>query len=281
MKSYKISGKPLYTVKIKTLIFITLYKLICLVSMSWYHIIHINRYTYWNYTLQTAFYMLLSIAYIWKNASYLFHFLSIFIFPIVFGSVLLVFFYIIVILQANYGWLFVDASNLGTGTVSIGTVHTADAIVHYITAIEFFFILVSGYQNDVRISIFYYLNSSEYGSKYIAFRIYYYIAPMVPLLFYTLFFDPFVEYEITSCSPLLLIGIAAFIELLIMIWLFEVMTRNNFTHQYDSTFIYDVNNSDAKQNKDIIGHQCLRKQIICDIDIPNTPFNIIDIKIEN
>lgn len=264
IKKHEFNKKSLIRLTRIVVILITLYRLFVLVGMFWYHIIHTNRYTYWNYAFQTGFYMLLSIAYIWKNASYLFHILSVFVFPIIFGSVVLVFAYIIIILQIGNGWLFVNASTLGTGNVSIGTVHTADAIVHFITVLDLFVVIASGYQTDARWSILLYTNSRQYGGKNIALRIYYYIAPAVPLLVYTLFFNPFIEYEITSYSPFFLICSAVVIEVFIMTWLYEIMTRTNFTHQLK---ICDINNSFNAV------HQ-YEGQIVYYTDLPPSPFEL-------
>lgn len=203
------------------------YRFLMVVAMLWLDVIHTNRYTYWNYTLQTAFYVLLSLAYLTRHRG-LFHVLGIFVFPLVFGSVTLVSIFIVVILQFNGGWMFIEATKLGTGTLTVGTVHTADALIHFFTFVDLALLLISGYLEAVRYCVSEYVRSDHFAalpSAALLFRIYYYCCPAAPMLLYAIFFDPFEEYP-TGQSPVLLSAIGIVLDIGVMALLYEAVVRH-------------------------------------------------------
>ncbi len=237
----------LHSLTLITLIGVTLFRLTISVGLFVTKALHSNRYTYWNYLLQTVFYAVLLFAYTRGRKSYLFRILTIYLFPVVFGSVFLVFLFIIIILHISGGWMLVEATTLGTGTLNIGAVHTADAIVHFFTVVDFFIVLVAGYLYDARASIAHfleYLNRHHDPSHCLAYRIYFYLSPAIPMFIYTLFFNPFKEYP-TGKSPFLIAVLALIINLLVMIWLYAAMTRQR--HHSD---IFDSNHC-SKISKNI------------------------------
>src|SRR3989338_5275545 len=97
---------------------VVLYRTVCVFLMFFLEVIHINRYTYWNYLGATAFYIILWLAYVMDNAR-LFKTLCVWFVPVVFGSVFFVFMYIIVILQLDSGQLFIAATYIDGGLMSV------------------------------------------------------------------------------------------------------------------------------------------------------------------
>lgn len=206
---------------------IAVYRFVMVLGMLWLDVIHTNRYTYWNYTLQTAFYVLLSAAYLTRHRG-LFHVLGLFVFPVVFGSVTLVSIFIVVVLQFNGGWMLISATNLGEGTLTVGSVHTADALIHFFTFMDLALLLISGYLQAVRYCVSEYMRSSHFASlpaASVLFRIYYYCCPAAPMLLYTIFYDPFEEYP-TGKSPILLSVIGILLDVVVMALLYEAVVRH-------------------------------------------------------
>src|SRR5690242_12803138 len=74
-------------------------------------VVHLNRYTYWNYLGQTAFYALLGLA-VFARDRLLYKNLTLYVLPMVVGSVMFVCFYILIILQLDAGELFIAATNV-------------------------------------------------------------------------------------------------------------------------------------------------------------------------
>jgi hypothetical protein len=133
----------------------------------------------------------------------------------------------VIILQLDGGKLFIDATVFGKGTLSVGTVHTADFVIHFLTFVDLAAVLISGYWHAVRLIFRRFTESIQFLSiRYssILLRLYYYFCPSLPLLFYALFFDPFKEYP-TGTSSFLLAVIAIFIDIIVMAFLYECISR--------------------------------------------------------
>ena len=207
---------------------IAVYRTVFVIIMAIYGAIHTNRYTYWNYIGTTIFYDLLLIAYI-SNRTNLFKALTIFVFPIVFGSVFFVCMYIILILQLDQGELFISATYIDGGTLSVGTVHTMDNIVHTFPVLDFLIILVSGYIKESRtVLVSFHRHLSESFEK-IIFVAYFFIAPLLPFSLYCIFFNPFQEYP-TDVNDIIPLSFGVIIYCLIMIWVYSLLTTQTYGH---------------------------------------------------
>lgn len=147
-------------------------------------VVHANRYTYWNYTLQTAFYVMLWLGYV-TRLSYLVSFSTKFVFPVVFTSNFFVFLVIIIILLLDKGALFLAATNVGGGHENVGVVHTFDQLVHVFPAMFTALLLVVGYVEDVRRTF------ARANAATVAYMV---VAPLAFMAVYGLFFNPTKEY---------------------------------------------------------------------------------------
>lgn len=174
------------------LILITLLKIGFVVLLSAVGAIHTNRYTYWNYIIQTCFYIFLSYAYLRKDVR-LFSNLTIYFFPIVFGSVWFVLIYITIVLQLDQGWLFLSATTIAGGTLSVGTVHTFDLLIHAGPVVDLLIILAFDYYIDANQCIRSFAKSIEHYRHW-KILLYYWVSPFLPILLYSCFFNPFVQY---------------------------------------------------------------------------------------
>lgn len=174
----------------------------------------ISRYTYWNYLIQTVFYILLVIGYKF-NFKKLLKGLAFFIFPIIFNSVFFVFSYIIIILQLDKGELFIEATDIDGGSVSVGTVHTMDHILHTFIVIDFLIVMLSGYVKYVRkIMHKYYSRIADSRWSKFFFFMYHVISPLFPVSIYSMIFNPTEEYP-TAVHPTipLLIGLSFYFSI--------------------------------------------------------------------
>jgi len=129
------------------------YRVLLFAVMWWYEVTHRNRYTYWNYALGTGFYFLLAGAHFFK-ITYLVDILTRFALPAVYGSAVLVFLFIGIILELNGGWLLLEGTDLGGGTVTVGTAYSADKIIHALPVVDLGLLLLSGYAQVTRRSVF-------------------------------------------------------------------------------------------------------------------------------
>lgn len=196
-------------------------------------IIHHNRYTYWNYTLQTMFYLGLTISQIFHLHT-LEYWLLTYALPLVYGSVVLVAIFIVIILQLDGGWLMFVATQAGGGLYTLGTIHSADAFIHFFPLFDLFALLLAGYLSVARCTIRLHLKhlyqrciAMQPSLGPILYRIFFYLSPGIPLVAYALFFNPFDEYPVPRrYSRTSLLILAASIGLVVMAWFYEVITRS-------------------------------------------------------
>ena len=76
---------------------LVVYRVAVSIVMAALGVVHLNRYTYWNYLGQTVFYALLGVA-VFARDRLIYRNLTLFVLPVVVGSVFFVSFYILVIL---------------------------------------------------------------------------------------------------------------------------------------------------------------------------------------
>ncbi len=198
------------------------------IAMAALGVVHLNRYTYWNYLGQTAFYALLGLA-VFARDRLLYRNLTLFVLPVVVGSVFFVCFYIIVILQLDSGDLFIAATNVDGGSVSVGTAHTFDYIVHTGPVVDLLVLLASGYFVDIRAIAADALRVLHEHREAFLFRLYYWVVPVLPMALYSVFFNPFQQYP-TDTSPYAVMAIAVGIYLPIVLWYHSVVTTQAFGH---------------------------------------------------
>jgi len=98
-----------------------------------------RMFTYLDYLLVTLNYilMLYCMRHVW-----LFQTFTLYSLPIMIGTTLSVTISIIIILQANGGQLLLASSPLNGGVNSLGTIHTAHSIVHFVTTIDLLLVLL-------------------------------------------------------------------------------------------------------------------------------------------
>lgn len=212
---------------------LVVYRVAVSVVMAALGVVHLNRYTYWNYLGQTAFYALLGLA-VFARSRRLYRNLTLFVLPVVVGSVFFVCFYIIAILQLDSGDLFISATNIDGGSVSVGTAHTFDYIVHTGPVVDLLVLLASGYFVDVRAVAAYALAVLDKHGETILFRLYHLTAPALPLTLYCIFFNPFHQYP-TDASPFVATIIAVGIYVTIVVWYTAVITTPSFGHYRQAT----------------------------------------------
>jgi hypothetical protein len=225
--------KQRLTVLSVVLAVLVVYRVSVSIVMAALGVVHLNRYTYWNYLGQTAFYALLGLSVVARDR-FLYRNLTLFLLPIVVGSVFFVCFYIIAILQLDSGDLFIAATNIDGGSVSVGTAHTFDYIVHTGPVVDLLVLLASGYFVDIRAIAAYALAVLNQHGEGFLFRLYHWIAPALPLSLYCIFFNPFQQYP-TDASPFVVAVIAVAIYIPIVVWYTAVITTRSFGHYRPAT----------------------------------------------
>lgn len=186
----------------------------------------IDHYTYWNYAIQTVFYMVLLIGYKLKS-TYLLDAITFFVLPSIFGSIFFVFLYIIIVLQFDSGDLFIKATVLDGGKLAVGTVHTMDHILHTFIVIDFLVVMLSGYIKHARSITHIYYSRAETRVERVMFFLYFIFSPLIPIAIYSLFFNPTKEYP-TNIHPLVPMSIGIGFYTLIMLWVYALLKTKKY-----------------------------------------------------
>jgi hypothetical protein len=107
------------------------------------HEYHLNMYTYWSYTFETAFYVGLLAALLHQHM--LLTALVIYALPIVLGNAVFVMIAIIIIIYNN-GKLYIKGSVCAVppGDLSMAALHTGDWEIHGLTLFRLFMLLLAG-----------------------------------------------------------------------------------------------------------------------------------------
>lgn len=208
------------------LYFGTLFQLAALIVMISEGAIHSNRYTYWNFTLSTLFLLFLSFSYWYIKKDYglrFFEILTLFFLPSVFGSVCFVLVYIIIVLQMDDGWQLLAATILGGGSLTLGSVHTFDWIIHTGPLVILLVIMWAVYGNDANACIQTFIEALPRKLNKWQFLPYYYVAPLFPITIYMIFFNPVEQYP--TSAPLLTLGLGIISYFIIMTLLFLILTE--------------------------------------------------------
>lgn len=213
----------------------TLLQLVAIIAMIAVGAIHSNRYTYWNFTLSTLFLLFLSYAYWYhdsKQGRFMFKIMTILFFPMVFGSVCFVLVFIMVVLQMDDGWQFLEATIQGGGVLSVGSVHTLDWLIHSGPLVVLLIVLWRVYGIDANLCVRHFVDSSKGKVHYWHLLLYYYVAPLVPLVLYLCFYNPVQQYP--TETPLLAIGLAIIFYFIIMTFIYYSLTSQQLStfHAY-------------------------------------------------
>lgn len=169
-----------------------------------------THYTYWNFTLVALFHLSLFVSLLvaggrahdvphtphtrWRLVPLVV--VTRYVFPLAIGSSFLVFVLINIIVQLN-DTIFTADTVLSGGTLSFGTLHTADTVVHVLTFITPLVTLVLGYVQVLRVVV----------RRTAAQLVYWFGAPLVVVTLYSVIYDPFSTYP-TGTPPLLGFAIA-------------------------------------------------------------------------
>lgn len=208
------------------LVAVCLYRSALLLTMYRMRVLHSNRYTYWSYALESAFYVALALANLAGPAGApLRRLLSVYLFPVVAGTSSIVFAVIVTIVQLNGGWIMIEATVLGTGSVSVGTAHTADVVIHVLTVIDLFVVLLSGHAERIARDSARHLGDGapEQGAplgRWLALYAYYVLSVWVPALVYACVYDPFYEYPMGDVSAKLMLSAVFLAAAVIMSFFF-------------------------------------------------------------
>lgn len=178
-----------------------------------------TMYTYWSHTILVLFYALLWIA-LWTER-WLLTFVTLLIFPIALGSTFLVMVSIVIIIQENAAVL---TASLST-TLTLSLIHTGDWILHSLPVLEILLILCVGYLLYTRTIIageVAGMRKSEWKAIYV---LYFIVSPMIPMLIYSLIFDPATHYPTGIPTYVLWLGLVA-IDILWMMLMYFCFTAS-------------------------------------------------------
>lgn len=235
---------------------VLVYRVVLMIVMIAMTIAHVNKYTYWNYFGQTFFYFALWLSMV-ARYPYLYKVLSLFCFPIAFGSVFFVQFFIEVVLQLDGGEQFISATTLDGGNASVGTVHTFDFLVHTCPVLDMFIVLCSGYLFELRtiVSALQSQLQERRGSR--IFEAYIFSVPLFPLALYCTIFNPFKEYT-TSAAPIIIVIIAVAIYVLTIWWLWSILTcrftghftSDRISSESSSVVVVDIQSEEEEEEKE-------------------------------
>lgn len=174
----------------------------------------LTYYTYWNYIIVTGYIIGMFFALIIEK-----WFLTvwvIFLWPLAFGSTLLVMIAILIIIKQNPNML---SKSMQGDDDNLGTIHTGDFFVHVLPTLELFALLISGWDFYVRAIIGNGLESLKSKNWRALYVLYWIIIPVVPMIIYSCFWSPSEKYP-TGISEYILWGILSLVDILGMIWLF-------------------------------------------------------------
>ena len=207
-----------------TLGWIAAYRLAVFVFHAASDMLHRNRFTYWCYGLETGFYLALGLGYVLRNR-FAPRALALVFSPMVFGNVFMVSFLITLILLGDRGLLFEEAAQ----TANVGVVHFANVVVHMLTLVDFFVLLVAGYKESLRAEMQRWLLCLAARGQSLE-RLYQAVFILLPasyMFLYVLCWDPFDEYPTPYFNPWLLMALALVVGYGAMVWFWHVCTVAN------------------------------------------------------
>lgn len=164
-------------------------------------------FTYFNYIIGWTFYITIYVSYFDTTA---YQFVVMFFLPIYYNTVFFVGIAIIVIVKCNDYVIIRDT--LGTG-LTMGDIHTGDAIVHYVPVAEILFVLLA---TAAEVATVFRENWLQHSfSRKLGYVLYLYVTPLVVLLLYmqTMPFASNYPVNISTGSVVgLVIGLSVFLQ---------------------------------------------------------------------
>jgi hypothetical protein len=173
-----------------------------------------TMYTYWSNTLVVVFYAMLVLGLFVEH--WVLPFTTLFVFPLALGSVFLVAISIVIIIQQNEAVFFNCTANSTSEALSL--IHTGDWVLHSAPVIEILMLLGVGYVLYVRRIIASELDSiprSEWRAVYV---LYWYLAPLILMLIYSLIFDPATHYPTGIPTYVLWLGLVTIDVVWMTVW---------------------------------------------------------------
>lgn len=164
------------------------YRALIIIAGIWAGLFHLNKFTYWNYTISWFFDMTLLLG-LFTEGPFLYYLLLI-LYPILYGSNFLVFSLIIVIIQLD-GWILIEETVFGLGNSTIGDLHTGDYLVHVLPLLEIYWIVFSGLHFYVNQALSTHQQNSKNHALYV---LYWLFCPLLLIGAFSLFFDGPTEY---------------------------------------------------------------------------------------
>jgi hypothetical protein len=148
---------------------------------------HMNMYTYWSYTIQTAFYALLFVALFYQRT--LFTLTVMVVLPFVLGNVVFVAVAIVVII-ANNAQAYIDGTvcDVPPGKTTIEHLHTGDWEIHGGTVFRLFVVLLCGLEYFSQRIIVRQLVLWRAPTRWLFF-FYWMVGPILLITIYQLCFD--------------------------------------------------------------------------------------------
>jgi len=211
---------------------VTAYRSIILAIIIIEGILHTNKFTYWNYVLQWFFDLAYLLATFTEGRFLVF--LTLYFLPMVFGSTILVSILIVIIIQRN-DWEYIESTIFGIGEYKVGDIHSADWVVHVAPLVARFVILYLGQQaiSHAIISNLFenrrerlFSGTWKSSTKFRLYLVWWVFSPLLPLLVFTIFYDPLKEYP-TDFTVLQALAIVLAINTVAQLITFLGITANN------------------------------------------------------
>lgn len=257
-----------YDLTIFTSLLVGFYKVVALSIMAYLGVVSLNKFTYWNFTIDTCYYLCLFFV-LWqfrcraaRCASTFYRYFIMLATPMVFGSSVIVFFLISFILYWNDDD-FLESTKFGGGRHTVGEVHGADWFIHYLPVFDSMLVGFSGllaiwrhaYRYTPEFSPFSrHIPILEYRegcsgrltgvrtwrtSQHSGFAVFYFLwclcSALIPIGIYCLFFNPLEEYP-TGLPPVLAVLsmiIPSFI-IGLFLWLFVMAAHTDQKEIFDN-----------------------------------------------
>ena len=170
-----------------------------------------SMFTFWNYTLLTAYFALLLAALFYERWLLTIAFA---ILPILLGTTFIISVAIVIIVQRNADIF------LGDGSTSVSTRHTGDWLVHYVPPFEMVLLFAIGLGLYARRVIGYRLGLFRTRTRRAIFYVYWILVPLIPFAIYSAAFDIGEKYPTGIPTGILWILLIVVCVVWMAFWLF-------------------------------------------------------------
>lgn len=151
----------------------------------------LQMYTYWNLLLVWLFFVWLGLGVLLEGTPL--KLLTLFFWPLVSASSFLVAVLIVLIVNDD-GWMFIGGTTYGTGSASVGMVHTGDELIHPLPLLLLLGALPSGYLFYARSILSWYFCRELNCLGRILYCLYWFGAALLTLIPYIILNDPMRRY---------------------------------------------------------------------------------------